>query len=53
MLIRRIGETVYYDGCSCDLCRKANADRALEYLHRMHPDMGHHARPWASGAAGG
>ena len=32
--------------CRCDLCRKANADQRLEYIHRVHPEMGHHARAW-------
>lgn len=30
----------YNSGCSCDLCRRRNAIRALEYLHRVHPEMG-------------
>lgn len=25
--------------CSCELCRKRNADRVREYQHRMHPEM--------------
>jgi len=25
--------------CRCDLCRKANAEQRLEYIHRMHPEM--------------
>jgi hypothetical protein len=29
--------------CSCDLCRKANADRAREYEHRVHPEMRRYA----------
>jgi hypothetical protein len=29
----------YQDGCSCDLCRKAETDRRREYEHRVHPEM--------------
>lgn len=29
----------YKAGCSCVRCRKANADRVLEYQHRLHPEM--------------
>jgi hypothetical protein len=29
----------YQDGCSCDLCRRAEADRRLEYAHAVHPGM--------------
>jgi hypothetical protein len=25
--------------CSCELCRKRNADRVREYQHRIHPEM--------------
>jgi hypothetical protein len=31
--------------CRCDLCRKANADQRLEYLHRTHPEMRYKAAP--------
>jgi hypothetical protein len=26
------------DGCSCHSCRRAEADRRLEYEHRVHPE---------------
>jgi hypothetical protein len=28
-----------YRRCRCELCRRSNAERALEYKHRMHPEM--------------
>jgi hypothetical protein len=28
----------YMDGCSCHSCRRAEADRRLEYEHRVHPE---------------
>ena len=30
------------DRCRCELCRRRNAHRSTEYLHRVHPEMGHH-----------
>jgi len=29
----------YMDGCSCDLCRKAETDRRREYERRVRPEM--------------
>jgi hypothetical protein len=29
------------DKCRCERCRRCNADRATEYLHRVHPKMGY------------
>jgi hypothetical protein len=29
--------------CSCDLCRRRNAERVREYNHRMHPEMRRYA----------
>ena len=29
------------DRCRCELCRRRNTDRATEYLHRVHPEMGY------------
>jgi hypothetical protein len=36
----------YKDGrCRCDLCRKANADQRLDYMHRTHPERRRNKRP--------
>jgi hypothetical protein len=32
-------------GCRCALCRRAAADRCLEYDHRMHPERRYVSRP--------
>lgn len=32
-------------GCRCERCRRSNADRVMEYLHRVHPEMGYHKSP--------
>lgn len=41
------------DGCRCERCRRRNADRSLEYLHRMHPEMGNHKPHKGSGGMQG
>jgi len=37
-LIDQHGKLAYYKRgrCRCDLCRRSNADRVLEYLHPLH-----------------
>jgi hypothetical protein len=39
--------------CRCERCRRCNADRATEYLHRVDPEMGYHNRHRDSGGMRG
>jgi hypothetical protein len=40
-LMDQHGTLAGYKGgrCRCELCRQSNAERVLEYKHRMHPEM--------------